>query len=108
MYKISFYVPESHLETVKKALFMAGAGRIGNYDCCAWEAKGRGQFRPLEGSHPFSGTVDQIEKEEEFLVEMVCEDQLIKSILAELIRAHPYETPAYSAWKILQIDNFNE
>lgn len=48
MYKITFYVPESHLESVKTALFDQGAGKIGHYDCCAWQAEGIGQYRPLK------------------------------------------------------------
>jgi len=43
MYKIVFYVPESHLEAVKQVMFGAGAGKIGNYDQCAWQVKGNGQ-----------------------------------------------------------------
>ena len=71
MLSIQFYVPESHLEPVKNALFAAGAGKIGNYDCCAWQTKGEGQFRALEGSQPFLGQKGQIEKVSEWKVEMV-------------------------------------
>ena len=38
MYKLCFYVPESHLEPVKKAVFAVGGGRIGAYDSCCWQA----------------------------------------------------------------------
>ena len=62
MYSLVFYVPETHLEVVKEAVFLAGAGAIGDYDHCCWQAKGQGQFRPLEGSHPHLGTKDCIEK----------------------------------------------
>ena len=37
MYKLCFFVPKSHVESVKLALFALGAGKIGNYDCCAWQ-----------------------------------------------------------------------
>ena len=57
MYKIEFYTPESHLETVKKAMFEAGAGHLENYDCCCWQTRGIGQFRPLEGSNPYSAAI---------------------------------------------------
>ena len=56
MYKIEFYVPESHLEAVKRAMFGAGAGKIGNYDSCCWQIKGLGEFRPLEGATPYSAS----------------------------------------------------
>ena len=53
MHKLTFYVPETHLESVKQALFEKGAGKIGRYDCCCWQTKGVGQYRPLDGSDPF-------------------------------------------------------
>lgn len=31
MYSLVFYVPASHLEAVKEAVFTAGAGTIGDY-----------------------------------------------------------------------------
>lgn len=52
-YKLCFYVPVTHIEQVKQAMFAAGAGTIGNYDCCAWQVLGVGQFRPLAGSQAF-------------------------------------------------------
>jgi len=99
MYKISFYVPETHLEPVKEALFKAGAGKIGNYDRCAWQTKGEGQFRPNEGAEPFAGQIDQLEKAEEYLVELVCDNNLIESVIRAFKNAHPYEQPAYSVVK---------
>lgn len=95
MYKITFYVPESHLEVVKAALFAAGAGRVGAYECCAWQVKGQGQFRPLAGSNPFIGRQDILETVDEYKVELVCDDASIKAAVAALRQAHPYEEPAY-------------
>ncbi|MEA3405977.1 MAG: YqfO family protein [Pseudomonadota bacterium] len=100
MYKLCFFVPESHLETVKAALFTVGAGKIGQYDCCCWQVKGLGQFRALEGSNPFIGQQGQIEIVEEYKVEMVCETELIKEVVAALKQSHPYETPAYEVIKL--------
>lgn len=105
MYKITFYVPESHLDSVKQALFDAGAGRIGEYDYCAWQCKGSGQYRPLAGSTPSMGQQDQLTAIDEYLVEMVCEKNRIKPVLQALIDAHPYEEPAYGAWPILTLDS---
>lgn len=101
MYKISFYVPEAQLETVKLAMFEAGAGRIGNYEQCCWQTKGLGQFKPLEGSTPHIGSTNTLEQVEEYLVEMVCEDALIDSVITALKQAHPYEEPAYTALSVL-------
>lgn len=95
MYKLTFYVPESHLEAVKAALFAAGAGRLGDYDQCAWQVKGQGQFRPLPGSNPFLGARGKVEVVDEFRVEMICADEHLQAAVAALRASHPYETPAF-------------
>ena len=102
MYKLSFFVPESDLEKVKTALFEVGVGKIGNYDCCAWQVLGQGQFRPLVGSNPYIGSQGRVEKIDEWKVEMVCEDELIRKAIQALRVAHPYEEPAYDVWKLAE------
>lgn len=101
MHKICFYVPESHLEQVKTAMFEAGAGKIGNYDCCCWQTKGEGQFRALDGSNPFLGEKNKIEKVEEYKVEMVCTDDVVTHVVTALKKAHPYEEPAYEVYALV-------
>lgn len=100
MFKLCCYIPESHLEPVKRALFDAGAGRIGNYEHCAWQVLGRGQFRPLAGSEPFIGTRDALECVAEYRVEMVCADALIAQVIDALRQAHPYEEPAFDVIRV--------
>jgi len=100
MYKLAFFVPESHLEPVKNAVFETGAGRIGHYDHCCWQIKGQGQFRPLAGSHPHIGSQNELETVEEYRVELVCEDSLIKQAIAAMKLAHPYEEPAYDVFRL--------
>lgn len=101
MYKLVFYVPSSHAEKVKEAVFSTGAGRIGLYDKCCWQIEGTGQFRPLDGSDPFIGTAKTLEKVAEVRVEMVCQAEFIRSALAALIEAHPYEEPAYDVMAVV-------
>ncbi|MFC3606298.1 NGG1p interacting factor NIF3 [Stutzerimonas tarimensis] len=100
MYKLCFYVPESHLEAVKQALFAVGAGRIGRYDQCCWQSLGKGQFRPLEGSQPHVGEVDRVERLAEWKVELVVSDELIHDSVKALKASHPYETPAFDVWRL--------
>jgi hypothetical protein len=100
MYKLAFFVPPSHVEQVKSAVFAAGAGRIGAYDSCAWQVLGLGQFRPLDGSQPFIGQTGEIERVEEWKVELVVADDLIQKAVTALKSSHPYETPAYDVWKL--------
>jgi hypothetical protein len=74
MFKLEYHVPAEHLEAVNQALFVVGAGAIGQYDCCCWVTEGTGQYRPLEGSNPYHGRQSVIEKVHEFKVEMVVEN----------------------------------
>src|SRR3990167_1265415 len=99
MYKICFYVPATHADHVKIAVFAKGAGKVGNYRCCAWQTLGEGQFMPLAGSHAFIGTQDQLERVSEYKIEMVCDDEHLKPVIAALKAAHPYEEPAYQVWR---------
>lgn len=105
MYKISVYIPSDYLEKVKRAMFNQGGGRLGNYDHCAWQVLGQGQFRSLEQSNPFKGKKGTIEVLDEYLVEMICDENLIKPIITALKKSHPYEEPAYS---IVRLEDFNE
>lgn len=100
MYKLCFYVPESHLEEVKAAVFRTGAGKIGNYDSCCWQCPGRGQFRPLEGSQPYLGQQGQVEQVTEYKVEMVVADAIVGEAVRALTAAHPFEQPAYDVWQL--------
>ena len=100
MYKLCVYIPESHLEPVKQALFAAGAGRIGDYDSCCWQVLGQGQFRPLDGSQPFIGQTGQVEQVAEYRVETVCADDVVDAVLTAMRAAHPYEEPAFDLWQL--------
>ncbi|MBL1319765.1 MAG: NGG1p interacting factor NIF3 [Methylophaga sp.] len=106
MLKLVFFVPESHKESVKKAVFEQGAGRYEGYDCCSWETRGTGQFRPLSASRPFIGQHGEVETVTEYRLEMICSQEHIKAVLQALINTHPYETPAYQVLSIKTLDDF--
>ncbi len=107
MYKIAFFIPEEGKEDLKGKLFKVGAGEFNGYSECSWECQGTGQFRPLEGSDPYIGKSNTLEHVKEFRVEMICEDHLIKIALQTLIKYHPYEEPAYEAWKIETLETID-
>jgi hypothetical protein len=95
MLALVVYIPESHLDVVKNALFAAGAGKIGDYDHCCFQSEGMGQFRPLAKAQPHLGKVGELEKVKEWRVEMVLENSLRSAVETALKESHPYETPAY-------------
>ena len=101
MYRISFYVPITDAESVKEALFNAGAGAWDTYDRVCWQCLGEGQFRPLKGSDPSLGSQNQLEKVKEYKVEMLCHSDKIKAAIAAFKKAHPYEQPAYEVYAVL-------
>lgn len=102
-YKLSFYVPETHLSQVKQALFNAGAGRQGAYEHCAWQCLGQGQFRPLQGSSPVIGNVNELTFVAEFKVEMLCAAHCIEKAVQALKLVHPYDEPAF---EVVRLENY--
>ncbi|MGB4073354.1 NGG1p interacting factor NIF3 [Pseudomonas sp.] len=103
MYKLCFYVPETHLDVVKSAIFAAGGGRIGQYEQCCWQTLGQGQFKALEGSQPFIGQPGRLEQLAEWKVEMVVADELIHDAVKAMKTAHPYDMPAFDVWRLSDI-----
>ena len=102
MYKLTVFIPNEALDTVKSALFAAGAGTIGDYEQCCWQVQGTGQFMPLAGSTPHIGAHDRLEKVDEWRVEIVVDEKAIEAVIVALKDAHPYETPAYDVIKVLE------
>lgn len=100
MFLLCIYVPDSHLGKVKDAVFDAGGGRIGDYDRCAWQVKGEGQFRPLVQATPYIGECGQSEVVVEYKLEVVVADTLIKPVIEAMKSAHPYEEPAFHYMKV--------
>lgn len=100
MFKLIYFVPSEALELTKQAVFEVGAGRLGHYEQCAWQTLGVGQFKPCVGSQPYIGQQDLLERVEEYRVEVLVDEALIKQAVAALKTAHPYEEPAYEVVKL--------
>jgi dinuclear metal center YbgI/SA1388 family protein len=95
MDKLVVFVPVAVEHRMIDALAAAGAGRLGDYDRCAWTTTGTGTFRPLSGARPAIGSVGEIEQVAESRVEMVVPPGRRADVLAALRGAHPYEEPAF-------------
>ena len=104
MLKLINYVPESHLESTKQAIFSAGAGGIGNYEHCAWQVKGIGQFKPVKGADPYIGELGELEQVDEWRVETIVIEENAKTVAKALKASHPYEEPAFEFIQIIEID----
>lgn len=95
MDKWGVHVPPKDAAYLKKMLFDAGAGAIGDYRECAFEIEGTGQFRPVEGANPAEGDVDKLFKSLELRIEFVAPRNLRARLTSVLREAHPYEEPAF-------------
>lgn len=102
MKKLIVYVPRMNVEEVRKALFEAGAGAIGDYDECSYNTAGYGTFRPLDGASPAIGEVGKQERVEETKIEVVFPVYLERNIIVSMLEAHPYEEVAYN---LVTLDN---
>ncbi|MDO5524355.1 MAG: Nif3-like dinuclear metal center hexameric protein, partial [Bacteroidia bacterium] len=98
--KLVTFVPESHAEYVRNALFNAGAGNIGNYDSCSFNLHGEGTFRANESADPFVGDVGKLHFEEEVRIETILPEFKQADVLRALLSVHPYEEPAYDFYPL--------
>ena len=93
--KLTVYVPRAYAEGVRQALFDAGAGHQGRYDCCSYSSEGNGTFRALERAEPFVGNIMSIHSEPEERVELLIPSYLRSACEKAILGSHPYEQPAY-------------
>jgi dinuclear metal center YbgI/SA1388 family protein len=98
--KLVTYIPESHFDIVKEALFKAGAGVIGNYDQCGFSVSGTGCFRGKEKTNPFVGEKGKTHFEKEIRFETVLFSHLKTKVIKVLLESHPYEEVAYDLYSI--------
>ena len=100
--KLTCMIPDGHLESVSRAVFEAGAGRIGAYEGCGFSTTGMGTFTPLAGSDPFIGSTGRPETVREHRWEVVFPAWLRSRVTAAMRAAHPYEEVAFD---ILKLEN---
>jgi dinuclear metal center YbgI/SA1388 family protein len=100
--KLTTYVPQAHAEQVRKALFNAGAGYIGNYSECSFNSSGIGTYLPNEMAHPSIGEIGKLQEESETQIGVYFEKHLESKLLNALFETHPYEEVAY---EVMTLDN---
>lgn len=102
--KLVVYVPLSHCETVRQALFDAGCGTIGAYDECCFGVDGKGSFRASEGTNPYVGKIGERHYEEETAITTALPSYCLGRAIRAIHDSHPYEEPAYDIFR-LENDN---
>jgi dinuclear metal center YbgI/SA1388 family protein len=98
--KLVTFCPAEHAEKVREAIFYAGAGQIGDYDCCSFNIDGRGTFRGGDTTNPFVGNKGEIHTEPETRIETILPDYLVSKVVKAMISAHPYEEVAYDIYPL--------
>jgi len=103
LYKLAVFVPEDAFEPVRQALAEAGAGRIGDYEACAFSVDGTGFFKPGEGTDPHVGEAGgPVESVPERKLEVEVARWTLNEVLGALQDAHPYEEVAYDLYPVQQ------
>lgn len=105
LFKLITFVPVEAKERVLEALFVAGAGQIGNYGEASFQSKGTGTFKGNEWTNPTIGSKGVREEVEEFKLEVLVEKHLQYRVLSALQHAHPYEEVAYD---VVPLANTNQ
>ncbi len=98
--KLAVYVPVEHEKQVRTALGEVGAGAIGDYSHCSFSTEGTGRFQPGEGTNPHIGQHGKLESVQEVRIETVYPVEMEKKLITSMLKAHPYEEPAYDLYDL--------
>ncbi|MDT8392602.1 MAG: Nif3-like dinuclear metal center hexameric protein [Bacteroidales bacterium] len=99
--KLVTFCPDGHADQVRKALFDAGGGHIGNYDSCSYNLEGFGTFRGGENTNPFVGERGKLHRENEMRIEVIFPEYLRSKLLSALRHSHPYEEVAFDIYPLM-------
>ena len=98
--KLTVFVPVGYEEQVRQALFLEGAGVIGNYRHCSFAARGQGTYLPLAGARPFKGEIAELSRAEESRLEVLVPESRLAAAVSALKAAHPYEEVAFDLYPL--------
>ncbi|PLT34679.1 Nif3-like dinuclear metal center hexameric protein [Bacillus sp. V5-8f] len=98
--KLAVYVPKDAEQLVRNELGNAGAGNIGEYSHCSFSTEGIGRFLPGDYANPVIGTRGKPEAVEEVRIETIFPEEIEKKVMSAMIKAHPYEEPAYDIYPL--------
>ena len=98
--KLVTFCPRDKADEVRTAIFNAGAGVIGDYDECSFNAGGIGTFRAGKDANPYVGTKGKRHYENEERIETIYPPHLEKAIVNALVDSHPYEEVAYDLYSL--------
>jgi hypothetical protein len=100
--KIVTFVPLENADQVRQALGAAGAGRIGEYTFCSYSVVGKGRFFASAGANPHIGEPGKSEVVDEERIEVVCDRENAKAVIAAMKSVHPYEEVAFDIYPLIE------
>jgi dinuclear metal center YbgI/SA1388 family protein len=98
--KIVVFVPDADLVRVSDALFVTGAGNIGQYRECSFRLAGTGTFFGSDATNPTVGQKGRREEVQEWRLEAICPEAQVERAVAAMRKAHSYEEPAYDVYPL--------
>ena len=98
--KLVTFCEHKDAESLREALFNAGAGNISNYSDCSFNTEGTGTFKGNEQSNPTLGQPNVREYANETRIEVIFKTQDERRILSALFQNHPYEEVAYDIYAL--------
>lgn len=99
-YKVVVTVPENEADKLREAIGNAGGSKVGNYTHCSFSVKGIGRFKPVDGASPAIGQVGRLEEVAEERIEISCDSESVKAVIAAIRATHSYEEPAIDVYKL--------
>jgi len=98
--KLVTYTTPENRDTLRTALFNAGAGSIGNYSNCSFNSNGVGTYMGNEDSNPKVGKRGEFTQTNEIKIEVTFEKHLEAGILKALFANHIYEEVAFEIYNL--------
>lgn len=98
--KLTIYAPITHVEIIRNAMANAGVGQIGNYTHCTFTTQGIGSFKPLDGSKPYLGNINELSLVEEVKLEGIINSDSLHNVLELVKVVHPYEEMVYDSYAL--------
>ncbi len=103
MCKLVTFVPETHTDQIRSALYKVGCGAIGDYESCSFKISGTGTFLPGQAANPVIGEVGNLEMVDEHRLEMVCPKTNLPAAVEALNEHHPYEEVPIDIYPLLAL-----
>lgn len=106
MYKIVTFVPIKYAQKVRQAMGDVGAGVLGNYHHASFSTRGIGRFIPGKGAQPTIGEVGKLQEVEEERIEVICQKDKVKDVIAAIKSTHPYEEVPLEVYELVDEECF--